>query len=105
MKMNLLENTQGRAVWDLGNGYYLTEEICSWNARGFKLTITPYGRYLPEIYDCTDTEKTELQLKIQTTSYGSLDPEIIDVVIKGYENAIKTVLYIKEKYRESLENQ
>lgn len=104
MKIKLLEQQDGRAVFDLDNGYNVIEEACSWNARGFKLTIRPYGNYLPEIYDCTANNATDLRLKIQTKSYGSLDPEVIDVVIHGYKQAIKTVAFLENEYRDAIEN-
>lgn len=103
MKMKLVETNENYTVYDLEH-YLLREERCSYNARGFKLTFTARGNYTPDIYDVTENDEMNVNLKIGTTTYGLLDTEIIDVVIKSYQKAVDIVKFIETVYREALEN-
>lgn len=51
------------------------------------------NRYTPEVY--RNTWPSLEDWKIQTSSYGTLKPEEIDEVIKGYQNAQEMVALLK----------
>jgi hypothetical protein len=88
--MKLIAKTEGTKLYDLENGYYISQEHCSWAPQGYRLMIRPMGdRYLPSIF--TESEKDIPTFVIQTTSYGSLPPTEIKKVIAGFQIALDTI--------------
>lgn len=56
-------------------------------------------RFLPEIFFSNSIiSKGEEKFNIQTTSYGSLEPDEIKQVIEGYEYALEAVRILTEKF-------
>lgn len=46
--MKLLMEAEQAKLYDLENGYYVTQEHCSWIHQGYRLMIRPMGDcYLP----------------------------------------------------------
>ena len=67
--MKLLMEAEEATLYDLENGYYVTQEHCSWIHQGYRLMIRPMGDcYLPSIF--IDYDSTTPNFKIQTASYG-----------------------------------
>lgn len=49
--MKLLMEAEEATLYDLENGYYVTQEHCSWIHQGYRLMIRPMGDcYLPSIF-------------------------------------------------------
>ena len=93
--MKLIAETEETKLYDLENGYYVSQEHCSWAPPGYRLMIRPMGdRYLPSIF--TESEKDIPTFVIQTTSYGSLPPAEIKKVIAGFQIALDTIDMIKK---------
>ena len=56
-------------------------------------------KYLPGIYVEDDFDTCNIKgFKIQTTSYGALNQDEIEEVIKGYQIALKVVNELEKKY-------
>ena len=56
------------------------------------------NRYLPEIYPIDDMDGNVHGFRIQTTSYGALQPDQIRKVIEGMEEAIKAVEILTKEF-------
>nr|DAH73213.1 MAG TPA: hypothetical protein [Caudoviricetes sp.] len=56
-------------------------------------------RFLPDIYfEDNMFGERKSEFKIQTTSYGALEPAEIQEVIKGYETAMKVVEILTKEF-------
>lgn len=97
--MKLVEKNNGYEIHDLENGYTVVKEKCSWNSRGFKLTVrADRDTYLPDIYDNSDSKDLKTTFTVQTTAYGSMEPEEILKVIEGYKTALEAVEILKSNF-------
>ena len=99
--MKLIDKRNGYEVYDMGNGYTVAKEICSWISKGYRFQFySDFNSYLPDIYDHSDSEcaDTGFFFEVQTTSYGSLPLEEIEKLIKGYQTALDTIRSIKEAF-------
>jgi hypothetical protein len=97
--MKLLMEAEQAKLYDLENGYYVTQEHCSWIHQGYRLMIRPMGNcYLPSIF--IDYDNTTPNFKIQTASYGSVPPNEIKKVIEGFKIALDTIDIIKNNFME-----
>ena len=99
-KERRIENSYSTVTVYEFEGYEIVDERRCYNGeeelRYISISIKDWNnRYLPEIrYNNWGEEK---EFKIQTTSYGSLKPEEIKEVIKGYETAMYVVAVIKNE--------
>lgn len=106
--MKLVEKHDGYEIYDIENGYTVTKEACSWVSRGFRLQFNAESSsYLPQIYDSIDCIKyrdsgLDFAFEIQTTSYGSLEPEEINKVISGYHTALDTIKMVEEAFKKDI---
>lgn len=93
--MKLVDNRNGVQVYDLGNGYQVAKECCSWIPMGYKFSFYPDRsiRYLPDIYDYGESA-----FRIQTTSYGSLPPEEIRELITAQQTALDAIRIVEEAF-------
>lgn len=58
-----------------------------------------YNNYFPEIYyENDDLAGQNGEFKIQTTAYGTMNPDEIKKVIAGYQEAIEAVEILTKKF-------
>lgn len=78
------------------NSFYTVEEIN--NKWGYSYNCTTKDKYIPDIYIKSNLDDNSLIdfISIQTTSYGTMEVEEIEKVIKGYQIAVETVKQLKE---------
>ena len=107
MKLELIRSMTNEYETAVYNEYKIGEytiDCCVYNAgtESQRKTIDVYkdysNRFLPEIFfDGRRYGETVNEFRIQTTSYGSLKPEEIKEVMKGYETALAVVEILKKE--------
>ena len=70
-----------------GESYTIIRVAGDWNER-----------YLPEIYYCDGPMYEKAHFRIQTTSYGWLEPEEIKEVIAKYQEAVEVVEVLTKEF-------
>ena len=80
-------------------GYQVERPYFFENKEGieFCLSVTPAMEYVPRIY--IHFWKKELEVKIQTTSYGSLTGDEFKSFLKAQQNALEMKKLIEEVYK------
>lgn len=103
-KEALKENTKyEKDVYQIGNYSVAKETTIYQSGNKFECFYVVGDRnieYLPDIYfnqNIFDNNDVK-DFKIQTTSYGSLSPEEIQKVIAGYNEAVKVVNILTNKF-------
>lgn len=87
MKFEFIEQNEWTKVYD--NGSYL---LCI--EENNKFYLKEKGEYIPSLYLEYKLGKV-VDIKIQTTSYGSKSTHEIEKIIEGYRLAIDTIKEIK----------
>lgn len=100
-------NKYEATTYTLGENYMVEKYIKTYNS-GATITDIQVGykdwrkareNYMPEIHYRDDFfGKTEPRIEIQTTSYGSLNPEEIKKVIAGYQEALEAAEILTKEF-------
>lgn len=78
---------------------YQIKEITNNKWNFITLSIESEKKYNPSIIVKEDLDDGKiLEFKIQTTSYGSLEPNKIEKIVEGYQTALKVVKGLEKKY-------
>jgi hypothetical protein len=99
--MKLTEKKNHCEVYKSERGYEIVKREALDRPEGFWLRIhikDPNNKYLPGIYEHTDSEGQLVNYFISTTHSGNLTPEEIKKVITGYEIALKTIEEIRDYF-------
>lgn len=107
MKLKLIDTKElncsqigivAREYYEIG-GYKVITDTYDSGFISVNITRKNGNKYLPLIYGEYDLEECTLcKFVIQTTSYGSLEIDEIEDVIKGFEQAIEVVKILTEKF-------
>lgn len=83
-------------------GHYKIDHIvttfdCGESYDRVRITTDGHERFLPDIYwEDEDIDGRCGGFKIQTTAYGALEPEDIQKVIAGYQEALEVIQLLEE---------
>lgn len=90
-----------RVMYELRN-YYIIVSDANYLPGGYSISARPVTRdsYSPSIYIDATFETDVQEIKIQTTSYGSLDISEIDNFVECYKNAQAVAQEIKSAFPE-----
>jgi len=97
LKLIEKKQTEGYEIEVYESEYYQLRLETKLN-RGCKIVRMSHlsGEYMPTIYVFNDDADNNFEIKIQTSSYGSLELDDIQKVINGYEIAVAHINEIKE---------
>lgn len=99
--------TNERTVFTLGEHYtvyrLVTRYPSGYTFKNFRVsveTIDQMDNFIPDIYydDDFENDGKDAQFKVQTTAYGALDINAIELVTKGYEEAIEAVKILNKNF-------
>lgn len=80
-------------------GYKIEEVIYSDGVKDVNVNPIESTRYKPSIYIDTSIEDFSITgVRIQTTSYGSMNVKEVKKIIKEYEKAIEVATILEERY-------
>lgn len=88
------------------NDYYILEIVYyDSNYVNYRVFKKENNKYIPSIYIDTDINSNIINsIKCETTSYGSVDTDILELIIEGLQIGKNSIEELKELLNEQIQN-